>query len=106
MDHIIGCVKNVLQKYPYKSHFTHNSEGNRMKCYTIITYFDGEHEPPFYILVEDDYALLHALNVIKTSKEIDYFEVDMEDGQEFYDKLFYKVYPGLRTSTPKVKTNE
>lgn len=69
-----------------------------MRCHGITTYFEGSHEPHFYILADDDEALLHALNVIKTSKEIDWFSVDGEDGPEFYDNLFYKIYPGLRTS--------
>ena len=72
-----------------------------MKCHGITTHWDGEHEPHFYILAEDDEALLHALNVINTSKEVEWFSIDGEDGLEFYDKLFYQIYPGLRTSNQK-----
>jgi hypothetical protein len=70
-----------------------------MRCHSVTTYFDGSHEPTFYILAEDDHALLHALSVIRVSKEIDYYEVDGGDGPKFYDELFYKIYPGFRTST-------
>jgi len=66
-----------------------------MRCTLIVTYFDGSHEPPFYLLTESDRNLLHALDVIKTSKEIDYFEVDYENGQDFYDRLFQKIYSGM-----------
>lgn len=67
-----------------------------MKCYTIVTWEDGSHNPAFHLLVEDDYALVHALEVIIASMVIDYFEIDMEDGGEFYDKVFNRLYSGLK----------
>lgn len=65
-----------------------------MRVHTITTYFDGEHADAFHILAEDDYALLHALEVIKTSSEVQHFKVDFTDGFEFYELLFKQVYPG------------
>ena len=67
-----------------------------MKCHSVTTYIDGEHEPTFYILAEDDEALIHALHVIRASKEIDYYEVDGKDGPNFYDEVFYRTYPMYR----------
>ena len=66
-----------------------------MKCYCIMTYYDGSHESPFYLLVEDDAALLHALDVIKSSSEVESFEVDNENGNTFYNEVFARVYPGV-----------
>ncbi len=77
-----------------------------MKCHCIMTYFDGSHEEPFYILAEDDNALLHALDVIDKSTEIDYFEVDGEDGRTFHRDVFYRVYPGLTFSAQAVKRGQ
>ena len=59
-----------------------------MRVHTIITYFDGQHGDAFHVLTDDDYALLHALEIIKTSPEVQHFTVDFTDGFEFYEKLF------------------
>ncbi|MBU2685863.1 MAG: hypothetical protein KKF27_21690 [Gammaproteobacteria bacterium] len=63
-----------------------------MQVHTIVTYEDGEHEPVFYVLTEDDYALLHVLMLLDDSPSVDYFEVDMEDGSEFLKSLEDKLY--------------
>ena len=72
-----------------------------MKCYGITTYCDGSHEPHFYILVEDDYALYHALTVIGKSPDVDWFSIDGEEGPEFFQQLEDKLYP--QTSKPTAK---
>ena len=74
-----------------------------MKCYTILTYEDGEHGEPFYILVEDDYALCHALGIIEESPGVDFFEVDMQDGRKFYEAVHERLY---HTSAPTAKEVE
>ena len=66
-----------------------------MKCHKILTYYEESHDDPFYILAEDDRSLLHALNVIKASKEVTSFEVDNKNGNAFYSEVFGRVYPGM-----------
>ena len=78
-----------------------------MRCHGVLTYSGPSHDTPFYILAEDDHALLHALEVIKNSKDVTFFEVDgMRDGYDFYDEVFDRIHPGLRSSKPKVNENE
>jgi len=75
-----------------------------MKCYTMMTWYDGEHSPPFYVLVEDDHALLHVLDIIANAPGIvEYYEVDLEDGPNFHSALLDKMYPHARSSTPSAK---
>ena len=97
----------MFPKASTSSPFRHKCEGQRMKCYSIMTYHHELHDTAFYILVEDDTALLHALEVIKSSMDVTYFTVDgTRDGSEFYDEVFYRVYPGLRLSTQTANKEE
>ena len=74
-----------------------------MKVHSIVTYYNESHDTEFHILVDDDAALLHALDVIRNSQDVTYFSVDgVRDGVDFYDEVFDRVYPGLRLSTQKV----
>ena len=67
-----------------------------MRVLKILTYFEGQHGEPFHILVEDDYQLLHALEVIKNSPDVQHFEIDgCCNGAEFYDTLYKLTYPEL-----------
>jgi len=53
-----------------------------LKCYSVLTWEDGEHLPQFHVLVEDEEDLEQFLDILKNSSSIDYFEVF--DG----DKMF------------------
>ena len=78
-----------------------------MKVYEIMTYHHESHDTAFHILVEDDLALLHALEVIKNSMDVTHFEVDgTRNGSEFYDEVFFRIYPGFRLSTQSANKEE
>ncbi len=77
----------------------------KLKCYRIMTYFEGSHENPFHILVEDDRALLHALDVIKNSSEVHSFEVDDMNGNDLYEEISQRLYPKNQKSE-QVKETE
>ena len=63
-----------------------------MEIHTIVPYYDGSHGKTFHILTEDDRDLLEALSIIASSTELDWFSVDEEDGYEFYETRFFKLW--------------
>ena len=55
-----------------------------MICYTVVTYVDGSHGRPFYVLVNEPDDLDELCDILQNSKSVQHYEI-LEDMRLYRD---------------------